>query len=172
MDTKQDKTKKLKSQFKKANAAPAPVEPVIEEVEVFGTMHMNEHQQFEPVMDEENEVTTVSSPDEDMPVPETKDYTEGLRELQIKFKLEPKFNKMFNNAFLSMPYTTILTNTEGDQIKLIDLIRYVESRPVMTQEELETVVGFIASGPIRNVRDLMLIIENTENQNQLWTLVH
>lgn len=102
---------------------------------------------------------------DDMPEPQTKDYTPQMA-------LTSMFLQLFNMSMGQMPYATILQNRNGDKIKLIDLVHFVESHvSAIKINELEDVIGFIAYAPFQNVRSLMEIIDNKERHSELWAPV-
>lgn len=104
----------------------------------------------------------VMDDDADMPVPETKDYEQRV-------KLTDKFIQLYGESVGTMKYATVLKNTQGNQIKLIDLTKFIEAkRDNMTLPELNTVVSFIANAEFRYVRPLMEYIESKEQQAELW----
>ena len=106
--------------------------------------------------------TIVMDDDADMPVPETKDYEQRV-------KLTDKFIQLYGESVGTMKYATVLKNTQGNQIKLIDLTKFIEAkRDNMTLPELNTVVSFIANAEFRYVRPLMEYIESKEQQAELW----
>ena len=63
----------------------------------------------------------VMDDDSDMPEPETKTYDNLIR-------CTAKFMQLFNQVVGELPYATILKNSNGDQLKLIDLVKYVETK--------------------------------------------
>lgn len=103
------------------------------------------------------------SDDTDMPAPQTSEY-------KTMFKLTQTFMNLLNQSVGTMPYSTILTNSNNEKIKLIDLIRFIEAKQnAINVDELNTVVGFIASAQFKYVRPLMEVVENAESQKSLWT---
>lgn len=102
------------------------------------------------------------SDDSDMPKPQTDDY-------KPMFKLTQTFMSLFTQALGNMPYSTIITNNQGEKIKLIDLVRFIEAkRDNINLDELNTVIGFIAGAQFKYVRPLMELVENAESQKTLW----
>ena len=100
--------------------------------------------------------------DSDMPEPETKTY-----EKQIK--LTDKFMALFEDVMGKLPYASILRNAKGDQIKLIDLVKYIEAKKNrISVEEMDKIVSFIANIEFKVARPLMELIENQETQKILW----
>lgn len=113
--------------------------------------------------------------DSDMPVPETNEYKQpnSYDELNEKTLLPTaKFFRLFNECLGKLPYATILKNANNDQIKLIDLIRFMESKTSdgMKVKEMNTVMSFVATAPLEYVRPLMEIVESKERQGELWQL--
>ena len=105
--------------------------------------------------------------DEDMPEPETKSYDD------TKYVLcTDKFMNLFLETVGSLPYATVLKNQEGDQIKLVDLVRYVESkRNRIALNEMNRIISFIANLDFKHARPLMEIVENKSAHRELWELV-
>lgn len=113
--------------------------------------------------------------DSDMPLPETADYKQpnSYNELNERTLLPTaKFFKLFNDCLGKLPYATILKNSNNDQIKLIDLIRFIESKTSdgMKVKEMNTVMSFVATAPLEFVRPLMEIVDSKERQGELWQL--
>jgi len=104
--------------------------------------------------------------DSDMPEPETKTY-----EKQIK--LTDRFMTLFENVVGKLPYASILRNAKGDQIKLIDLVKYIEvKKNKISVEEMDKIVSFIANIEFKLARPLMELIENPETQKMLWEQIN
>jgi len=104
--------------------------------------------------------------DSDMPEPETKTY-----EKQIK--LTDRFMTLFENVVGKLPYASILRNAKGDQIKLIDLVKYIEAKKnKISVEEMDKIVSFIANIEFKLARPLMELIENPETQKMLWEQIN
>lgn len=102
--------------------------------------------------------------DSDMPEPETKTYDKQI-------KLTDKFMTLFEDVMGKLPYASILKNAKGDQIKLIDLVKYIEAkREKISVEEMDKIVSFIANLEFKVARPLMELIENQETQKLLWTI--
>lgn len=103
--------------------------------------------------------------DSDMPEPETKSYENIVR-------CTPKFMQLFNQVIGDLPYATILKNAKGEQIKLIDLVKYVEQKQDrMPLAEVDKIVAFIANLGFKYSRPLMEVIESSEGQRTLWQKV-
>lgn len=103
--------------------------------------------------------------DSDMPEPETKTY-----EKQIK--LSDKFMTLFEDVMGKLPYASILKNVKGDQIKLIDLVKYIEAKKNrISVDEMDKIISFIANVEFKTARPLMELIENQETQKLLWTQI-
>ena len=100
--------------------------------------------------------------DADMPQPETREYEQLIR-------LTDKFMVLFNEATGAMKYATTLTNTAGNKIKLVDLVRFVEAKKdSMNINELNTIIGFLANIEFKYIRPLMELVESKEGQAELW----
>ena len=109
-----------------------------------------------------NNVPVSKSNDADMPKPQTQEYKTVLR-------LNDNFISLFNISISNMPYSTILTNSNNEKIKLIDIVKFVEQkRNSITVDELNIVIGFMAGAPFKYVRPLMEIVENPDKQKTLW----
>lgn len=107
----------------------------------------------------------VMDDDSDMPEPETKSYENVVR-------CTPKFMQLFNLVIGDLPYATILKNAKGEQIKLIDLVKYVEQKQDrMPLAEVDKIVAFIANLGFKYSRPLMEVIESSEGQRTLWQKV-
>lgn len=107
----------------------------------------------------------VMDDDSDMPEPETKVYENTV-------KCTPKFMHLFNQVVGELPYATILKNTNGEQIKLIDLVKYVEQKHNrILVEEIDKIIAFIANLGFKYARPLMEVIESPEGQRTLWQKV-
>lgn len=103
--------------------------------------------------------------DSDMPEPETKDYTKYL-------KCTDKFMTLFMSVVSTLPYASILKNGNGDSIKLIDLVKYVESKKDnMAVTEMDKIISFIANIEFSKARPLMELIENNELQKELFQII-
>lgn len=115
----------------------------------------------------------VEDDDSDMPLPETATYEQPQQNTDDDRILMPslKFIKLFSECLGKLPYSAILKNSNGDQIKLIDLMRFVEVKTNgITVKEMNTIISFIANAPMEFVRPFMEIVENAEQQRELWTL--
>lgn len=113
----------------------------------------------EIVFNEEPETTD----DADMPRPETKEYAKYL-------KVSDRFMALFHRCVDALPYNTLL-RTEDQQIRLIDLVRFVEAkRDKVKVEEMNLVITYIANTNFAAARPLMEIVENKEAQSTLWTI--
>ena len=94
--------------------------------------------------------------DADMPQPETREYEQLIMVL-------------FNEATGAMKYATTLSNTAGNKIKLVDLVRFVEAKKdSMNINELNTIIGFLANIEFKYIRPLMELVESKEGQAELW----
>ena len=83
----------------------------------------------------------------------------------------PKFYKLFNECLGKMPYASVLKNSNNDQIKLVDLIKFVEVKAGgLTVKEMNTIISFVAGCPLEFVRPFMEIVETAERQKELWVL--
>lgn len=116
------------------------------------------------------ETQNMESDDSDMPAPDTMEYTD---EKSRTLKPTYLFMKLFQQCTDRMPYASILHNSKGDQIKLMDLVRFVESKADngMLVSEMDTIISFLAPCRKEHVRDLMEIIESKDLQSSLWTIL-
>lgn len=104
----------------------------------------------------------VMDDDSDMPEPETKSYEKLI-------KCTNNFMQLFHETVDTLPYATILKNSNNDQIKLIDLVKYIEQKyDRMPIEEMDKIVSFIANLDFKHARPLMEIIEDQNKQSILW----
>lgn len=103
--------------------------------------------------------------DSDMPPPETKSYDKHM-------KCTDKFMTLFYNVVGTLPYASILKNGQGDSIKLIDLVKYVEAKkdriPI---NEIDKIISFIANVEFNKARPLMELMESAESQKELFQLL-
>lgn len=121
-----------------------------------------------------NELETTIEPemividdDADMPTPQTTSYEANM------IKCTPKFINLFNKVIGDLPYASVLKNSSGDQIKLIDLVKYIElKKDAISIEEMDKIVSFIANLSFKYSRPLMEIIEDQNKQNLLWEAVN
>lgn len=103
--------------------------------------------------------------DTDMPEPETKDYTQSIR-------CTPLFLELFYEAINHMPYASILKNANNEQIKLIDLVKYVEAKKNNIDiKEMDKIISFIANIEFKYSRKLMEKIENQSQQKELFEII-
>lgn len=113
--------------------------------------------------------------DTDMPTPETEDYNADQSNSDNERLLKPsyKFVKLFEDCLGKLPYASVLKNQNNEQIKLLDLIRFVEAKTdQMTVGEMNTIISFLAQCPVEVIRPLMEIIEDQKRQPELWTLLN
>lgn len=109
----------------------------------------------------------IEDDDSDMPTPESKVY-----DTKKYVKCTETFMKLFNNTVGVLPYATILKNQDGDQIKLIDVVKYVETKKdCIALDEMNRIVSFIANLEFKYARPLMEVIENKSMHKDLWELV-
>ena len=71
-----------------------------------------------------------------------------------------------------LPYATILKNSNNDQLKLTDLLKFIEAKPEMTITEMNTIISFIATAPLDYIKPFMEIVESRERQPELWRLAN
>lgn len=103
--------------------------------------------------------------DSDMPEPETKSYEQYI-------KCTDKFMTLFMDTMGKLPYASVLKNNNGEQIKLIALVKFVESHANrISIADMNHIVSFISGLEFRYARTLMEEIENPEGQKTLWTIV-
>lgn len=116
-----------------------------------------------------DQVEAMKASDADMPEPDTKDYEADSSTNNIVLKPTWQFYKLFTKCTDRLPYASILQNSKGDKIKLIDLIHFVEAKETgMTVSEMDVVISFLANCKMEYVKDLMEVIENQELQGKLW----
>jgi len=71
-----------------------------------------------------------------------------------------------------MPYASILRNSTGDSIKLIDLVKYVESKQNrIAVSEMDKIISFIANIEFKHARPLMELIEDQTKQAELFKII-
>lgn len=105
--------------------------------------------------------------DSDMPQPETKSYSTQKKCL----KCTQKFMVLFEQAVSSLPYNTVLKNEAGKTIRAVDLLKFMEQKYQKIEiDAMNEVISYIATLDIKHARPLMEIIENKEQQSQLWGL--
>lgn len=103
--------------------------------------------------------------DSDMPPPETKDYDKHM-------KCTDKFMTLFYNVVGTLPYASILKNGQGDSIKLIDLVKYVETKKdYIPINEIDKIISFIANVEFNKARPLMELMESAESQKELFQII-
>lgn len=103
--------------------------------------------------------------DSDMPEPETKSYEQFV-------KCTPKFMTLFMDTMGKLPYASVLKNANGEQIKLIALVKFVETHAdKISINDMNHIVSFIAGLEFRYSRQLMEEIESQDGQRTLWELV-
>ena len=79
---------------------------------------------------------------------------------------------LFAESTGTMKYATTLSNSAGNKIKLVDLVRFVESKKdSMSIAELNTIIGFLANIEFKYIRPLMELVETKEGQAELWGAV-
>lgn len=119
-----------------------------------------------PIDTDDNDVKKAPMTDSDMPEPETAEY-------KVLYKFTPLFMQLFNKAVGEMEYSTILTNSNGEKIKLIDVVKFVDiKKNGITADELNVVIGFIAGAKFKYVHELMTIVEQPAKQYLLWVPVN
>ena len=117
--------------------------------------------------------------DADMPKPETRSYdkpstsAEEKKKVATELRLTPKFTELFNSCVCTLPYGTVLTAPNGDSIKLIDFVRFIEEHTnCMKVVEMNTIIAYMQSLPFNAIRPILEIIENGQkSQSELWTLI-
>lgn len=102
--------------------------------------------------------------DSDMPKPQTKSYKKYL-------KCSDRFMLLLEQCLGTLPYGTILRNGQGNSMRLIDFVRFIEQRKDHIEvNEMNDFIGYIAQLDFRHARPLMEVIENKEEQHTLWVL--
>lgn len=114
--------------------------------------------------------------DADMPEPETADYNkkeEPAKAADTKdIRLTPKCLKLFEECLGKLPYNTVLKNSEGNAIKLTELLKYVDAKCAkISVGEMNTILGFVATAPLEYVKPIMEIVENSSRQGELWMIL-
>ena len=113
------------------------------------------------------DIQTAPTEDDDtmMPPPQTKVYKKMLR-------CSPLFMGLLNDCLGQLPYNYVLTNKNGNSIRLVDFFKFIETKKDKIEiEEMNDFIGYIAGLPFKYARPIMEIIENKEKQPQLWSLV-
>lgn len=121
----------------------------------------------EPYDDETTTIDVTTAPveddDSDMPVQESKTY---------KTYVVPK--PFFINLLKKMPYNLQFGYGGYPGIRmyvLSDLIKWLESKDKFEVDEINGLIGIIASGPYTIVVEFMSYVQDTDKQQELWTLV-
>jgi len=87
-------------------------------------------------------------------------------------KCTDKFMELFHNVISTLPYASILKNGQGDSIKLIDLVKYMETKKdCIPINEIDKVISFIANIEFSKARPLMELMESAETQSQLFQII-
>ena len=106
------------------------------------------------------------SDDSDMPEPETKSYDPYI-------KCTDRFMTLFMDTMGRLPYASVLKNNQGEQIKLISLVKFMETHAnKISVNDMNHIVSFISGLEFRYSRQLMEEIEDPEKQKELWVLVN
>src|SRR5574344_2584747 len=88
------------------------------------------------IVDEETE--DVEDDDTEMPQPQTKIYKKYL-------KCSDVFMNLFHKSLGTLPYNTILVNTDNSKMRLIDFMRYMESKKdKISIEDMNIVISYIS----------------------------
>ena len=138
---------------------------------------MNTNEEIKP---EELDVTlpsdilnqTEEDDDSDMPYPETADYGKVNKDDNRKLLPTPKFYMLIGTCLGKLSYATILKNANNDQIKLTDLMKFIEAKPEMTITEMNTIISFITTAPMEYIKPFMELVESRERQQELWRLAN
>lgn len=107
--------------------------------------------------------------DADMPEQETHEYKEDDPN-KMSLRLSPLFKYMFNDCVGKLPYNTVLENSNKENIKIHDLINFVNGnyeKDIMVKD-MNTIISFLSACPINIIKPLMELIE--KDQKVLWTL--
>ena len=103
----------------------------------------------------------VMDDDSDMPKPETKQY-------KVYLKLTPKFMQLFGQCVNSLPYRTVLTNTQGKQMALPKLVQFIEQhREKIGREDMNFILSFLDNLAFVHARPLMDAVSGGAQQ-ELW----
>ena len=99
--------------------------------------------------------------DSDMPKPETKQY-------KVYLKLTPKFMQLFGQSVNSLPYRTVLTNTQGKQMALPKMVQFIEQhREKIGREDMNFILSFLDNLAFVHARPLMDAVSGGQQQ-ELW----
>lgn len=102
--------------------------------------------------------------DADMPEPRT-------HEFQNYFKLSEHCLDIIDRTYKQLPYNTVLGPANGDQIKLNQLLGFVEEhKDALTINELNQIIRFMAYAPYSVAKEFMYHVESEQLQQELWTV--
>ena len=91
---------------------------------------------------------------------------ENIEKLKQRFSLDEEYIKIMLEKYTKIGYSA------GNKIKLVDLVRFVESKKdSMSIAELNTIIGFLANIEFKYIRPLMELVETKEGQAELWGAV-
>lgn len=129
------------------------------------TKEKKQTENIDDTINPEDIVFNEQTDDSDMPEPQTKDYSRRLR-------CKPLFMTLFTEMVNDLPYATILKNQKGEQIKLVDIVKYVETKhESMDVSEMDKIISFIATIDFKHARPIMEKIENSEQQKDLFEII-
>lgn len=124
-----------------------------------------ELQQEKAQQDNLQKIDPVTSSDEDMPEPKTKSYDQYL-------VLSDTFMNLVQTCFGNMPYNSVFHNNIGQQMKMSDLMTYLDKNRLHCGiNEMNQCITFMASAPYNKVKPLMEYIEDNKKQEELWKIV-
>lgn len=128
----------------------------------------NKNDILDETLDPESIVIDNEDDDADMPAPESKSYDN-----EQYVQCTDKFMILFNESVGTLPYATILKNQNNDQIKLIDMVKYVETKKDrISLTEMNKIVSFIANLEFKHARPIMEVIEDKSQHKDLWVLIN
>lgn len=108
-----------------------------------------------------NAPTPAQDDDSDMPQPETKQY-------KVFLKLTPKFMQLLGQSVNSLPYRTVLINTQGKQMALPKLVHFVEQNcEKIARDDMNFILSFFDNLAFGHARPLMDAISSGQQQ-ELW----
>lgn len=114
------------------------------------------------VVNDDAAVNTAADDDSDMPQPETKQY-------KVFLKLTPKFMQLLGMSINTLPYRTVLTNTQGKQMALPKLVQFIEQHcEKIPRDDMNFILSFIDNLDFAHARPLMDAV-GAGKQDELWS---
>ena len=106
----------------------------------------------------------VMDDDSDMPAPETKVYKKYI-------KVNDTFMNLFYKCVNSLPYKTVLRNSNGSTMELNKFVPFVENnRNKIEVNDMNIILSYIDSLDYAHARPMMDVINDKEKQGSLWTI--